>query len=218
MSGAADLLPKPRYRGATHLWAFVVAVPMGVLLACFSPSAGARAAAIIYAVGVCAMLGTSAAFHRLEWTPARHRLMGRFDHSAIFLAIAGTYTPVALISLDGAPRALVGAIVWGGGLVGIALQWTPFTAPRWLFTLLYVLVGWAAFLVLPQLYASIGALGVGLLLAGGLSYTAGAVVYALRWPDPWPETFGFHEVFHVFVVLGAALQLSAIAFVVLPMG
>jgi hemolysin III len=113
---------------------------------------------------------------------------------------------------------LVGAIVWGGGLVGIALQWTPFTAPRWLFTLLYVLVGWAAFLVLPQLYASIGALGVGLLLAGGLSYTAGAVVYALRWPDPWPETFGFHEVFHVFVVLGAALQLSAIAFVVLPMG
>ena len=216
MGVAAEVLPKPRYRGASHLWAFVVAVPLFILVARFAPSAGARAAAIVYAVGVCTMLGTSAAFHRVDWTPAQHRLMGRFDHSAIFLAIAGTYTPVALICLDGPGRVLVAIAVWGGGLVGIALQWTPFEPPRWLLTLLYVTVGWAAFFVLPQLYDSIGVLGVGLLLAGGLSYTAGAIVYALRWPDPWPASFGFHEVFHAFVVLGAALQLSAIFFVVLP--
>ena len=207
--------PKPRFRGAWHMWAFVLTFPAGALLVRHAADGGARAALVIYTLGVATMFGVSAAYHRVSWTPGTHRTMGRLDHSAIFLAIAGTYTPVAVVCLEGAARVVVLAVVWGGAVVGIALQWTPATPPRWLFTAVYALVGWVALLVVPQLWDGAGALSFFLLLAGGLSYTAGAVVYALQRPDPWPATFGFHEVFHALTVVAAALHYTAIAIVVI---
>jgi hemolysin III len=142
--------------------------------------------------------------------------MGRIDHSTIFAAIAGTYTPVAVLGLDGWARAAVLAVVWGGTAVGVTPQWTPLVLPRWLFTAIYAVVGWAALIAMPQLYDALGWLGLGLLVGGGVAYTLGAVAYATKWPDPWPRVFGFHEVFHLWTVVGAGLHLAAIGFVVLP--
>jgi hemolysin III len=135
----------------------------------------------------------------------------------IFLAIAGAYTPVAAIGLDGWQRPAVLATVWVGAAVGMLLEWLPFTTPRALFTAIYVVVGWSAALALPQLLDGLGGLGFGLVLGGGVAYTLGAVVYATKRPDPWPRVFGFHEVFHACTVVGAGCHLAAIAFVVVPL-
>jgi hemolysin III len=142
--------------------------------------------------------------------------MSKLDHSTIFLAIAGAYTPVAVIGLDGGYQVVVLCISWVGAVVGISLQWLPFHLPRWLFAAVYVLVGWSAMFAFSQLYEGLGANGFMLVLGGGLAYTVGAIVYAAKRPDPWPRVFGFHEVFHLFTIVGAALHFAAIAFVVLP--
>jgi len=143
--------------------------------------------------------------------------MRRLDHSAIFLAIAGAYTPVMAIALDGWQRVAVLTAVWGGSLVGVTLEWLPVRVPRRVFTAVYVIVGWSAVIAFPQLYDALGVGGFVLVLGGGLLYTLGAVVYALKWPDPWPRTFGYHEIFHLFTVGGAACHLAAIAFYVVPL-
>ncbi len=140
----------------------------------------------------------------------------RLDHSTIFLAIAGAYTPVAVAGLDGWHRTVTLVIAWGGTLIGVALQWVPIAIPRALFAIVYMLVGWSMAPFLPDLYRGLGIAGLTLLLAGGLAYSAGAVVYSLKRPDPWPRVFGYHEVFHLLTVIGAALQLAAIAVVVAP--
>lgn len=209
---------KPRLRGVSHLVAFAVWVPVGLVLIVTAPAGTARLGALVYVLGVGAMLGVSALYHRGRWAPPTRAMLGRLDHSTIFLAIAGTYTPVALVSLDGAARTVTLAIVWGFALVGIILQWLPVAPPRWAFTLVYAIVGWCAVLVLPQLWDSLGPTGFVLLLLGGLFYTAGAVVYALKKPDPWPATFGYHEVFHACTIVALVLHLVTIAFFVLPEG
>lgn len=207
---------RPLLRGWSHVVASVAAAALCGVLVGLAPGAGARAALIVYLAGLTAMFGVSALYHRVPWSPAARDRMGRVDHSTIFAAIAGTYTPVAVLALDGWPRATVLAIVWGGTIAGVTLQWTPLVLPRWLFTAIYAVVGWAALAALPQLHRALGPTGFWLLVAGGLAYTAGALVYASKRPDPWPRVFGFHEVFHLCTVLGAGLHLAVIGFVVLP--
>lgn len=208
--------PKPLLRGWSHVVAFAVAAILGGVLVSRAHGPGARPAVVIYVVGLCTMLGVSALYHRLRWGPAALGVMRKLDHSTIFLAIAGTYTPVAWLVLSGWQRVAVLAMVWGGTVVGIAIQWLPVNAPRWAFTAVYAVVGWSAMVAIPMLYDGLGPTGFLLLIGGGIAYTAGAVVYALKRPDPWPQVFGYHEVFHAFTVAGAALHMATIAFVVLP--
>jgi hemolysin III len=215
-AGALRSPVKPLLRGWSHVVAFVAAAALCGVLVGLAPGAVARGTTIVYLTGLCAMFGVSSLYHRVRWSPAAHAVVGRVDHSTIFAAIAGTYTPVAVLALDGWARAVVLAIVWVGTVVGVTLQWTPLRLPRWLFTAIYAVVGWAALAAMPQLHAALGWLGLGLLLGGGVAYTLGAVVYATKRPDPWPRVFGFHEVFHLGTVIGAGLHLAAIAFVVLP--
>ncbi len=210
-------MPKPLLRGWSHLVGFaVIAALGGVTLGVANASAGQRVLLVIYLFGVLSMLGVSALYHRARWAPRAKQRMQKLDHSTIFLAIAGSYTPIAAICLNGWFRPAVLATVWGGAALGISLQWLPVKVPRALFTAVYVIVGWSMALALPQLFRGIGGLGFGLVLGGGMAYTVGAVIYAIKRPDPWPRVFGFHEVFHALTVAGAGLHLSAIAFAVLP--
>jgi hemolysin III len=208
--------PKPLLRGWSHVVAFVVAGALGGVMIGLSPGAAARAAVIVYVVGLCTMLGVSALYHRLRWGPDALALMRNLDHSTIFLAIAGTYTPIASLMLGDWHRPAMLSIVWGGTLLGIVLQWVPLAAPRWAFTAVYAVVGWSAVIAFPQLFRGLGLNGFLLMLGGGVAYTLGAVVYALKRPDPWPRVFGYHEVFHLFTVIGAGLHLATVGLVVLP--
>lgn len=208
---------KPLLRGWSHVVAFGAVAVLGALMVVFAEaSAGDRLLLVVYTAGTLAMFGVSALYHRVRWEPRVHSVMKRLDHSTIFLAIAGAYTPIAVIALHGWQRPAVLTMVWAGAAVGVLLEWLPFQTPRALFTAIYVIVGWSAALALPQLFSGLGGLGFGLVLGGGLAYTVGAVVYATKRPDPWPRVFGFHEVFHAFTVVGAGCHLAAIAFVVVP--
>lgn len=216
ITAPSGIVPKPLLRGWLHAVAFVsCAVLVGVLIG-VAEGASTRALLVVYAAGISAMLGVSATYHRLRWGERGHSVMARLDRSAIFLAIAATYTPVAAIALDGVHRVLVLSIVWGGAVVGTALIWSLASVPRAVTVGLYAAIGWAALAALPQLFSGLGALGFGLLLGGGVAYTLGAVVYALQRPDPWPRVFGFHEVFHACTLVGVGTHLAAIGFAVLP--
>jgi hemolysin III len=211
---------KPLLRGWSHVVAFATVAVLGsilLLVAASHASASDRTWLSLYVLGTLTMFGVSAMYHRVRWQPRAHSIMKRLDHSTIFFAIAGAYTPIAALALHGWQQQAVLVMVWGGALVGVALEWLPITVPRWLFTAVYVIVGWSAALALPQLYSGLGPVGFGLVLGGGLSYTLGAVVYATKRPDPWPTVFGFHEVFHLGTVIGAGCHLAAISFVLVPM-
>jgi hemolysin III len=207
----------PRLRGVTHQWAFVASIFTGTALVLSAPSSRARLAAAIYAVSVVALFASSALYHRVRWrSPAARRWMRRLDHSMIFVVIAGTYTPFALIALRGALAGALLIVVWAGAAAGVVLTLAWIDAPEWLIALLYVLLGWVGAIALPTLIATLGAGPAALVAAGGVLYTAGAVIYARKRPDPVSAVFGYHEVFHVLVIAAAALQYAAIAFFVLP--
>jgi hemolysin III len=209
---------KPRLRGVFHQYAFFVSLASGTLLVLLTTTAKASLAAAIYAASVSALFGVSALYHRVTWTTPARRRMRRLDHSMIFLLIAGTYTPVGLLVLDGPLATVVLAVVWGGALAGIALEiaWTG--APRWLGGTVYLALGWVAVVAMPQLFARLGMAGALLIVAGGLLYSAGAAVYALRRPDPAPAVFGYHEVFHLLVIAAVAAHFLAISLYALPSG
>jgi hemolysin III len=208
---------KPLLRGWSHVLAFVVVAVLGVVLVAVADVPPRdRLWLVVYVAGTLAMFGVSALYHRGRWQPRALSVMKRLDHSTIFLAIAGAYTPIAATVLHGWQRPAVLGAVWGGAALGVLLEWLPFHTPRALFTAVYVVVGWAAALALPMLWSGLGATGFGLVLGGGVAYTVGAVVYALKSPDPWPTVFGFHEVFHLCTIVGAGCHLAAIAFVVTP--
>ncbi len=214
---AAPVPLKPLLRGWSHVIAFAVVAVLGViLLAVADVSSSERTWLAVYVLGTLSMFGVSALYHRGRWRPQALSVMKRLDHSTIFLAIAGAYTPIATTVLHGWQRPAVLAAVWGGAAFGVLLEWLPFHTPRALFTAVYVVVGWAAAIALPMLYSGLGAAGFGLVLGGGVAYTIGAVVYALKRPDPWPVVFGFHEVFHLCTIIGAGCHLAAIALVVAP--
>src|ERR1700758_5567353 len=209
---------KPRLRGVLHEYAFFVSLGCGVALIVGASDGRARLAAVIYAVAVSGLLGTSALYHRVTWRPAARRWMRRLDHSMIFVLIAGTYTPVALLALKGSLANVILIVLWAGALGGVLFKLLWIDAPKWLLAAVYVVLGFVSAAVLGQLPAAIGWLGVAGIAAGGLLYTAGAVIYASGRPDPRPATFGYHEIFHVLVIAAAALHYAVIAFAVLPRG
>ena len=209
---------KPRLRGVSHQYAFFVAVVLGALLVLRARGSGGTIATGIYACGICGLFGVSALYHRVTWSPRARAWMRRLDHSMIFVFIAASYTPVAVLVLDDRLATIVLAVVWGGALAGVILKLVWITAPRWLSALLYVALGWVAVTTIPTMWSTLGWLAVGGFGLGGLLYTAGAIVYALRRPDPWPRVFGYHEIFHALVIAAAALHFAAIALAIVPRG
>jgi hemolysin III len=206
---------KPRLRGVSHQWAFVCSLVTGTVLVALAPTGRATAAAAVYAVSVAALFGTSALYHRVTWASHEaRRWMRRLDHSMIFVLIAGTYTPFAVLVLEGTLATVILLVVWAGALGGIVLKLVWVDAPKPLTAALYVLLGWVAVAAFPALLDGLGLVGTVLVAAGGLLYTAGAVVYARGRPDPVPAVFGYHEVFHTLVIAAAALQYGVILFVV----
>jgi hemolysin III len=213
-----SLPERPRLRGVSHKYAFFVSLVCGVGLILAASDGRARLAASIYAGAVSALLGTSALYHRITWRPQVRRWMRRLDHSMIFVLIAGTYTPVALLALHGVLARTILVVVWAGAIGGMIFKLLWIDAPKWLFAAIYVALGWVSIAVFGELPAAIGWLGVAGLAAGGLLYTLGAVVYASGRPNPSPRVFGYHEVFHALVIAAAALHYAVIAFAVLPRG
>src|SRR3954468_12895905 len=209
-------LVKPRLRGVLHQYAFFVAVVLGAVLVIVAPDGRGRVAAAIYAFAVSGLLGTSALYHRVTWSTRARAWMRRLDHSMIFVLIAGTYTPFALLVLHRTLASAILIVVWAGAFGGIVLSLVWITAPRWLIAAVYVALGWVAVAAMPALADKIGASGVALLMGGGLLYTAGAVIYATKRPDPAPTVFGYHEIFHALVVAAAAAHFAVVAFYALP--
>jgi hemolysin III len=208
----------PLLRGVSHAWAAVAALAAAVALAALAPAGAPRAAALVYGAGLCVLFAGSALYHRWRWNPRLRPLLRRIDHSAIFVFIAASYTPVALLVLDGWVRWVVLGGVWGGALAGVGLSVAWITAPRVLWAITYVAFGWFSVVALPQLLARLPVAPLVLFAAGGLLYSAGAVIYAARRPDPWPRTFGFHELFHALVIVAATAHFVAMAGWVIPAG
>ncbi|HXV02347.1 MAG TPA: hemolysin III family protein [Gaiellaceae bacterium] len=206
-----DVELRPRLRGVFHQYAFFVSLVLGALLVAIADGAGRRAAAGVFAAALATMFGVSALYHRITWEPRARRWMRRLDHAAIYLLIAGTYTPFALIAMDRAWRWTILPLVWGGALVAIALKLAWTEAPKSLSVAIGIGLGWVGIVALPELWSHTGPSGVVLLSIGGVLYTAGALVYARQRPDPVPMVFGYHEVFHAFVVAAAACQYAAVA-------
>jgi len=208
----------PRLRGMLHAWAYPVAAAAGALLVTLAPTWPARLAAAVYGVAGAVMFGVSAAYHRSPLGSRRRGWLARLDRVGILLMIAGTYTPLAVLALRGWTRLSVLAVIWSGAAGGIVarLIWRPAwrSAPRWVITSLFIALGWVALFVLPQLLRGAGALAVALIVAGGIAYSLGAVVYARKRPDPSPRWFGFHEVFHAATILAYLAQYAAVSLVV----
>ena len=210
---------KPKLRGVSHKWAFYVSLVLGAALVILADSPKATLAVAIYAVSLSALLGTSALYHRVDWTrPHVRQWMRRLDHSMIFFLIAGTYTPFALLVLHGTLATAILVVVWVGAVAGAIVEMVWIDHPKWASALIYVSLGWVATITFPELWSSLGTAGTLLVAFGGLLYTAGAVVYATQRPNPNPAVFGYHEVFHLFVIAAAIAQYSAIAFFALPQG
>ena len=215
----ADLIGRPRARGWIHACSAVTATVGGLALvsvAAIASSTTAVLATLIYTVTIVAMFSVSATYHRKHWhNPVALKWMKRLDHSAIFVFIAGSYTPFALLAMPPRTGLEVLTIVWTGAVAGVALKmWWP-SAPRWVGVPLYLLLGWVAIWFAGTLLEGGGPIVVGLLVLGGVLYNVGAILYAIRWPNPWPHTFGYHEFFHAFTAAAAVSHYVAVWFVVL---
>jgi hemolysin III len=207
---------KPLLRGVSHEVAAGLALAAWTALALVAHGSRARAAANVYGASLFTLFAVSALYHRPAWSPRARLLMRRLDHSAIFLLIAGTYTPFCLLLGGARGEALLG-LVWAGAALGVVREIVWVRAPKALVAALYVALGWVVLPVLPALRALLGGAGVALLAAGGLLYSAGAVVYATRRPDPFPRVFGYHEVFHALTIAAAALHFAVAARAVLAL-
>nr|WP_242605568.1 hemolysin III family protein [Frankia sp. Cppng1_Ct_nod] len=204
-------LVRPRMRGWLHAGAFPVSLALGVIAVALATTFRARVAVGIYALSIALLFGTSALYHRKMWSTSRARsLMKRLDHSMIFVFIAGTYTPLTLLALPPKTARTILAVVWSGAAIGIVLRMLWLHSPRFLLVPLYIALGWVAVFVIPQLLHTAGVTTMVLILVGGVLYSLGAVVYATRRPNPSPETFGYHEVFHAFTIVAAACHYTAV--------
>jgi hemolysin III len=201
---------RPKLRGVIHHYAFFAAVVAGAVLLRRARDPRALGVAAIYAASLCALLGTSALYHRVTWSPRARRWMGRLDHSMIGVLIAGTYTPFGALALSGTIAGVMLAVVWCGALGNVVFHALWLDAPRWLSATSYVALGSVSVVAMPHLVVHGGWAPTLLLLAGGLLYSAGALVYALRRPDPLPAIFGYHEVFHALVVVAAIAHYAAV--------
>jgi hemolysin III len=198
-----------------HLAAFPASLVAGLVLVFFvADGTRATVGSAIYALSAAVLFGVSALYHRGHWSDHTRALLRRLDHSNIFLLIAGTYTPIALVLLEGTTRRVVLAVVWLGALAGIVFRVVWITAPRWLYTPFYVALGWVAIAVMPELARNGGGAVVALLVLGGVAYSVGGLVYGLKRPDPVPAVFGYHEVFHTCTLAGFAAHYAAVVLAV----
>jgi len=210
---------KPKLRGVSHEWAFFLSLGFGTALIILAETPKATLAVAIYAVSLSALFGTSALYHRVNWSrPSVRQWMRRLDHSMIFFLIAGTYTPFALLVLNGTLAMAILAVVWIGAIAGAIVEMIWIDHPKWASALIYLSLGWVAVAAFPELWTSMGPGGTLLIAVGGLLYTAGAVVYATQRPNPVPATFGYHEVFHLLVIAAAIAHFSVVAFFSLTHG
>jgi hemolysin III len=210
-----DALPKPLLRGVLHQAGFSVSLVVGTLLIVGADGARRHAAAAVFAGSVAVCFGASALYHRVTWTPRLRLWMRRVDHAGVYLLIAGTYTPVCLLVLDGSWRLVVLVMVYAGAGAAIVLKFVWVEAPKWVAAVLGIALGWAGIAVLPQLAVRLNPAAVALLGVGGLAYTAGAIIYARRRPNPLPAVFGYHELFHALTLVAVVCQYVAIAFFVI---
>jgi hemolysin III len=204
---------RPRLRGVSHQYAFFLSLGAGAVLIAAASGEREIVAASVFAGALAVMFGVSAAYHRVTWRPTARRWMRRLDHAAIYLLIAGTYTPFGLLVLPPTWAAVVLSIVWSGCAVAIALKFLWVDAPKWLAAAVAIALGWVGVVAFPHLVEA-GIAPLILLGAGGILYTAGAVVYARGRPDPAPTVFGYHEIFHACVIAAAACQYAAVTVLV----
>ena len=204
---------KPRLRGWLHAGTFPVAVAAGIVLVALAGGPRARTACAIYAAAAALLFGVSALYHRGDWSPRVDRLLRRLDHANIFVFIAATYTPLALLLLTGRSRVALLVVIWVAAVTGVLFRLLWLGAPRWLYTVLYVVIGWTALGWMDQFAAAAGRVVLAFIVAGGLAYSAGALVYGLRRPNPSPRWFGFHEIFHACTIAGFAAHYTAIAMI-----
>ena len=206
----------PRLRGVLHQYAFFASLAGAASLVFTAPTGRAAFAATVYGVSLVTLFGVSALFHRVTWSVRARRWMGRLDHATINLMIAGTFTPIGLLVMSGTLAGVLLTVTWSGALAGIALHMLWIDAPKWLSAVLYVGLGWSGSVAFPQVATELGWVATALLLLGGVLYSAGAAVYALRRPDPAPAVFGYHEVFHALVVAAAGAHYAVVAWFILP--
>jgi hemolysin III len=206
---------KPRLRGVFHEIGFYVVVVLAFPLVLTADPGRARLAAIVFASCLVLCFGSSALYHRPTWTPKVRGWLARLDHAGIYLLIAGTYTPFGLLVMSKGWAIPVLSIVWSGALVAILLKLFWLQAPKWLSAALGLALGWISVVAFSQML-KVETGGLVLVVVGGLFYSIGAVIYAIRRPDPVPHVFGYHELFHVFTLAAAGCQLASVAFFVLP--
>ena len=206
---------RPRMRGVLHAWAVPLAAVVGLVLMVLAEDPRARVGVAVWLVTMTALFAVSATYHRGRWRPQVRVWLQRVDHSMIFVFIAGSYTPLCLLPLDGSKSWLVLAVTWGGAALGVVTRLAWHRAPRWLFVPMYLALGWVALTMLPDLARSAVFYENALIVAGGVLYTLGALVFATRWPDPAPRVFGYHEVFHALTIAAATCHAIAIASVAL---
>lgn len=211
--GVAKL--KPRLRGWIHAVTAPLALVASIVLVVVAPPVAGKVAAAVFGVSACLLFGTSAIYHRGTWSPRVEATLRRLDHSNIFLIIAGTYTPLAVMLLPERTARTLLVIVWGGALLGLLARVLWMSAPRWVYVPVYVALGWVAVAYMSQFWASGGSAVVWLVIIGGFAYTLGAVVYGTKFPDPSPRWFGFHEIFHALTVVGFGCHTVAIFLAVL---
>ncbi|MHB8513051.1 MAG: PAQR family membrane homeostasis protein TrhA [Actinomycetota bacterium] len=205
-------LAKPRFRGRLHQAAFIVSIPAGAILIALGKTGVARALGAIYAVCISALFGVSSAYHRLKWSPKAVQRMRRLDHSTIYLGIAGTYTPISVLALQGAWRWVILSLVWGGALTGIAIK-GAWTGRKWadlIGGILYGVLGWIMVIAIPQVVRKAGIAPMVLIMSGGLLYSVGGILFAIRKPNPNPKVFGYHEIWHSFVTAASACHFAAV--------
>jgi hemolysin III len=211
---------KPKFRGWLHLGTAPLTLAAGVVLIVLAPDGRPRIGAIVFTAAALLLFTVSAVYHtgNGHWTPRVHGILKRWDHANIMVMIAGTYTPFTLLLLDGAARVTLLTVVWTGAVLGVLFRIFWNTAPRWLYVPIYIALGWAAIFFIPSFLSGATALGVGigiavftLICVGGTLYTLGGVVYGFKRPNPWPQWFGFHEVFHSFTILAFAAHYTGIS-------
>lgn len=205
---------KPKLRGWFHAGTFPLALAAGIVLIALAPTAGTAAACTIFAVSSWLLFGVSGVYHRGNWGPRTQLVLRRLDHTNIFLIIAGTYTPISVVLLPRHSAEVLLTLVWTGALLGIGMRVFWLGAPRWVYVPCYLALGWAAIFYMPQLVGHGGWAVAGPIIAGGLLYSIGAVVYALKKPNPSPKWFGFHEIFHVFTIAAFVCHYIAISITV----
>jgi len=213
-SVAAALEIKPRLRGWLHAGAAPLALAAGIVLVALAPTTGTRIASAVYALTGILLFGVSAVYHRGNWTPPVKKILKRLDHTNIMLVIAGSYTPLAVSLLPRDTAEVLLWIIWSGAVAGVAFRLLWLNAPRWLYTPVYIALGLAAVFYIPDFWSVNPAIAV-LVMAGGAAYIAGAVIYALKRPNPSVNWFGFHEIFHAFTLVGFACHYAAIMMAVL---